>query len=226
MADRGILRSQANEILGLLQEAGLIPSDFRWEDRESTFPKNGTVSALVHRPTGYYFKFDYSDQGHWAEFSPGEDKIVDVQHPGSWKFQRGYAELWVKALAREVNEPDLWESIASESLLVAAADRTEDTGAFSAEERLKIRESLAEIRQYCLQALALSQEQARVITTRLDYLASAAERMSRKDWLLLAAGVLMNIVVAAAFTPSLTRELFRFAGQALQWVVGERLMLP
>lgn len=226
MADWAILRSHANEVFGMIRDAGLNPSEFQWEDRRSRFQENGTVSVLVHTPSAYYFKFDCREQAHWAEFSPGKDRAIETQYPGTWMGQRRYAQTWVETLAREINEPDLWSSITSESALVTAAGRTEDREAFSVSEQTKIIASLDEIRQYCLQTMTLSQEQERIVISRLDYLAGAAERMSKKDWLMLVTGVLTNIIVAAAFTPSVARELFRLAGQVLQWVLGERFILP
>jgi hypothetical protein len=229
MADLDILRSQANEVLAMLQEAGIDSSQFHWEDRQSRYANRGTVSTLVHAPTSYYFKFDYSDKGkHFAEFSPGPELPVEEQYPGNWANQRGYVVQWVQALKRELEEPDLWGSVLGETALIGRVEATadqEDAG-LSAEEQARIAASLTEIREYIFTSFQLSEEQQQIVSSRLAYLEAASSRVGRKDWIILATGTLMNIAVSAALNPSAAREVFRFTGQALGWLLAQPLLLP
>lgn len=102
-----ILRSQAKEISDAIKAKGLDFSQFQWEERESTKTTGLIVSALVHKPTGYYFIFDYHNGNHWTVRSPGKGTSLDTQYPGSWEFQQGYYLQWIDYLKKELEFDDL-----------------------------------------------------------------------------------------------------------------------
>jgi hypothetical protein len=79
-----ILKTQANEIFAAIRELHLDPAEFQWVERDSVAnPAILTVSALVHQPTGFYYVFDFKDDKHFSECSPGENSFLQRRYPGT-----------------------------------------------------------------------------------------------------------------------------------------------
>jgi hypothetical protein len=122
MRERLILKSQANQVLQAIQAKELDGSEFERGQRESLFQQSGLiVSVLIHRPSGYYYLFDFRDGKHFAEYSPGPDSPVRRENPGGWGSQISYVRQWLDHLKREVEAPDLWAALSQEKALVGAA---------------------------------------------------------------------------------------------------------
>lgn len=216
-----VLKSQKNEIFQAIQKIGLQPSQFEWGEVPSIRLPLMTVSVLVHTPTNYYFRFDFQEGRHWCEYSPGTSQPVFATYPGSWSVVTPHVDSWLTNLKREVESPDLWKAVAQErALTTAAAKEGESNAPFTTDERRLVSVGLLEIKQYLLVVYPSSQQERAAIETRLAYLEQASERLGKKDWLNLAVGVLANIVVTLAMDADKARELFRLAGQALDWLLG------
>jgi hypothetical protein len=74
-------------------------------------------------------------------------------------------------------------------------------------EQEKIAGQLRELKDHVTRAYTLSDEQTRLLEDRFDYLAAAASRVGRKDWVLMAAGVLLGYVLTAALPPEAARDI-------------------
>ncbi|HCJ66035.1 MAG TPA: hypothetical protein DHV62_01585, partial [Elusimicrobia bacterium] len=117
-----ILKSQANEIFEEIQRRGLDPSQFQWEERDSELHGGGLlVSALIHRPTQYYFIFDRRYEERYTVRSPGRDTGIDKREVSSWVGQRQHVLEWLNCLKREIEAPDLWGAISQETKLAETA---------------------------------------------------------------------------------------------------------
>jgi len=124
----------------------------------------------------------------------------------------------------------MWSAIAGESALVLnmKTGANEDNSMFSSPERERLSQSLNEIRAYLVSTHSVSAGSNKLIEERLRYLEQAAGRVGRKDWMNLAYGALINIVVGAAFAPSVAKDFLRLAGSALAWIIGDipHVLLP
>jgi len=61
---------------------------------------------------------------------------------------------------------------------------------------------------------------------QLNYLAEAASRMGRQDWIHTTIGVIFTIAVGVGLAADQARELFRFVGNTLSHLLGGALPLP
>jgi hypothetical protein len=228
MSDHLLLNSQRNQVFAALQEAGLDPASFRWERVGSIQTAGLYVPRLVHVPSASWFQFDLLRAGHWCRYSPGADKHVEEQYPGGWPHQIDYVRQWVRNLKREIETPDLWSAISGEAALVFGTPVVEDdtNRVFDALERQRLSRSLSEIRNYLVATHDLSDARAAFVDERLRYLEEAAGRVGRKDWINLAYGALINIIVGAALAPAAAKDLLRLAGSALAWILGGLPILP
>ena len=221
MAQRLILKSHANEVLLLIYHEGLAPSQFEWEERSSKHADNLEVSALIHRPTGYYFLFDFygSTSEHWAEFSPASGSPLHSVHAGSWEFQRDYVLAWITFLKREIEAPDLWGAICQEMKLAEATISVDIPNTpFSPEERETILEQLDEIEAHVLDTHSLAADQAKFLKKQLSYLKESSSRLGRKDWLTLALGAVVSVAISVG--PDIGRNLFQLFITAIRHVFG------
>ena len=221
-----ILRSQANEIFGILQSAGLRPTEFAWKH---SYLGGTPASRLTHGPSDYYFEFEFDGDFdlQYVTFSPAVGKLVGQERVRTWSNARDFVRIWAEVLSLELSEIDLWESIATEKVLnvKVEASPVEDTP-FDPVEQQRIRANLNEIKEYLESTQQLDDEQREVVTARLAYLEDASTRLGRKDWVLVAIGVITNIIVTGSFSPTQAHELLQFAGRVLGWVVAHKLLLP
>lgn len=98
---------------------------------------------------------------------------------------------------------------------------------FTPDELKRIEKSLDSIRLQIGQRSDVSPEQLDLISRKLAYIQAASERLGRKDWILLTAGALTNLIVAAAFSPSVAKALLNATNTALQWLfTGALKLLP
>ena len=227
MENRLILRTHKNAILGLINDVGLDPTEFEWIERPSRTTQNVVVSEIRHRPTGFYFTFDYTREDHYTQRSPGRDAAMDTQFPGDWRHQLHYATEWVGHVRNEYTAPDLWAALVGDkALLEEAASERERADVFSEEEKQAIANAMREIAEYSRTILGLTAERLEVLEKRVEYLTAAVDRLSPRDWLHTAVGVFATVVVGLALAPEQAGDFFRFAWLALQRVFGHPPLLP
>ena len=83
--ERLLLKTQKNEILQGITELKLNPSDFEFHRIKSGLVIGCVVSKLFHKPTKYYFTFDFTHNvnEHWIEYFPtrdGKKRIESTRH--------------------------------------------------------------------------------------------------------------------------------------------------
>ncbi len=110
-----LLQSQKNEILILIEKAGLKPSFFEWVHVESKYFSNSKISKINYKNTDFYYTFDMNGETHYAVYSPAESSYIGTDYPGVWAKQKKCFVSWLNHLIKEDNEPDLWKSITSET---------------------------------------------------------------------------------------------------------------
>src|SRR5438874_609542 len=180
-----LLRSQANEVFLMLQNAGLPVSEFRWIDRDTHNP------TLTHDLSGHYLKMLFTEYGYYVgiNFSPADYQFEETAVAQDWETVRSIVQRWITYLKRELQEPDFWQMIAREKTLIDGIPGVEAGDLpFSPSEQERIRRGLDEIKAFLASTQPLNNDQLRIIEQRLDYLADASTRIGRKDWLMLATG--------------------------------------
>jgi hypothetical protein len=224
-----LLKTQANDVLAIVMRHGFDPSAFRWSI-EPSMHGQGTASRLTHTPTSSFYLFDNgggpNNRRHVALFSPGPSEISEHRYFNLWAAHYGHCESWIAALRREVDAPDLWASVQGERALWEATESTKENTPLSIEEAEQVRVGIHEIRQFLLQIAADNKTHQAIVERRLDYLMASARRVGRIDWVNLAVGAIVSIVVQLGLTPEAGHEVLRMAGQLLSWVVTERRVLP
>lgn len=228
MDEQKVLQSQRNDVLLAIQAAGFDPAAFSWERIQSPVTTQQVVSRLVHQPSGGFYIFDLLNGNHACRYSPADQTSTGDQYPGDWRTQLHYFQNWLGFLCREVDAPDLWAGVTAEGQLARGATGAliDANAPFTAREHERIIASIGEIRRYLLSTHSIDQARLDFAEERLRYLEEASGRLGRKDWLNLAFGAVINIIVGAALAPDAARDVMRVVGAALAWVFGGSTLLP
>lgn len=222
MSSIELLQSQKNELLQHIKTAHMNPSDFTWQEVESSFEEGEfgfarRVSCLVYRNARFYYTFDLKGGKHYAIFSPGKEFTREQQYPGSWAWQLKYFKDWLSCVAREVREQDLWAAFAEEAgTLMSSSPMALEEGSFTPVERSSLTEKLSEIAERVDSISGTSE----VIKEQTVYLKGALHKQSKRDWFFLFVGVLVTVGSTLALSPeegnAIVAYLKAVIGQVLQ----------
>ncbi len=224
-----LLRTQANDVFQAIRQAGLDPSSFELVEQDSLITPNLLVPAVVHKPTGYYCRFD-GDANHLYDvrWSPAAQSMVGNLNVSKWdNNQIVIVRSWLVYLKREIEVPDFWASLAQETQLIEAASSSETGNTlFTSDEQVYISNQLREIENFLLTSHNLNKEQAEFVRNRLNYLEAASKRIGRVDWVNALVGVVFSVLVSAAFAPDEARNLLHFVTNALGQLLKSFPALP
>ena len=224
MAEFLVMKSQRNDVLGILQETGLDCTELQWAQ---TTPETGfggrredTVSMLRHEPTGYHFVFDVRNRSgsNWAIYRPGIDTPKAMEACGNWKDVLDHVSEWAQSLKRELDAPDLWSTLSRSKVLPAAASAEENTD-FTEEEKARLNTALVEIKQYFSTGQDFSPQQKQYFDAQFEYLHGAIDRLGKKDWLHTAVGVIYSAVIGFGLSDHAT-PLLQFASDQISQAYG------
>jgi hypothetical protein len=217
MKDYLLLRTQKNELLECVKEAGLNHKNFEWgEDITevgSEYKPVGTypVSIVRYLHTDFYFKFDRDPF----------DKFFCISHPRTRELTEtssSYAYKWEGALIRfkewlsrlkEQEVPDLWEQLkeyAPDETFIGTAEIS--NAPFSYSEAENIIGSLDKLQTQIEENFNLRGQQLAFVKRQIDYLKDAAKRQGRKDWMHTSIGVIVTIAMDLALSPEKTKLLW------------------
>lgn len=219
MSKNIILKSYANEVLHLIKSNGLDANEFIWEESYSTQSHPLIVSKIIHKSSGYYFIFDFLKDAHYCEYSPGKEKLIDREYPGSWSIQIYHFTEWISYLKREIEAPDLWGALQTEKNIINATVNTESNDSFNDDDKEKIKSSLNEIKEFIYASNVLQASDREFVEGRFQYLIDSSERLGKKDWLNITLGVLINIILFLSLPSESAGELFRFVSVCFKWLL-------
>lgn len=191
-------RAQRNELLVLVRDAALDPTEFEWS------PSENATDRLVHQPTLAWLRIEqYKDQ--WGnpvfryDMWPGFGVTIG-EGDCMWPYVRDVVETsWLRPLAEHHQTADLWMQSRVELTIpnTTTADIDEDGqdfSPFSQEELILVEVGLREIREFIVTEQQLDGPDAQRLARRFEYLLDAAKRgVGRIDWLNIFAGQIFSM---------------------------------
>lgn len=222
----GLLTSQKNELLEMINRSSLEPSQFEWaEVRSRRSPSVGRdepvlVPILKVKGTEYFFVFEVEDGKPVALYSPGRDRVVQYELTRSWDNQESSFGDWLYCLTRELQQPDLWEQLsryrlAGDETLTVADVNTQ----FTFPEVQQIHGGIENIRAYLSGNVEDYRHKQADVDEKLDYLIGAAKRQGRKDWFHTAVGVLCGISASLSLDPQKGKAMWELLKAAVEGMV-------
>lgn len=195
-----LTKPKRNELFSAVQEAGLSPHEFDLD-------LGADETSLRHRPSGAYFVFGGVAGDYTARYLAGDGLVEERTGLSQYRLMQ-QVTFWLSAVKLDIETPDLWAQLQGEAeLLGSISDEAIENSTFTVAEQEKITGQLHELKDQVTRTYALSEGQTRLLEERFDYLAAAAGRVGRKDWILMAAGLLLGYVLTAALPPEAARDI-------------------
>jgi hypothetical protein len=195
-------RWQRNEIFKAVQAAGLSPEEFGWD-------VGADESSLRHLPSGAYFVFGGVAGNYVSRYQAVDGPVEERTELSQYRLMQ-QVEFWLGAVKREIETPDLWAQLQREAELFGPVsdDAMGNTSLTTAEQK-DIAGKLRELKDYISRTYSLSELQTQRLEEKFDYLTAAASRVGRKDWLFLAAGVMVSYFVEMALPPEVAKGILK-----------------
>jgi hypothetical protein len=210
------MMTEKNAVFEAVDRAGLDARAFEWRVLESymepsQFGANySEASQLHHCASGYFYTFgQYIDQ-----FSPGPtDRIesaslYEYSDSNKWRNRWSALTTWLERLKEELEAPDLWQEMLKERSLSVSTALLPPTEHFTDADRRYLAESLRRIEADIGQQHQLTATQTQAIHDGFEEIKYAMDRFGKKDWVSMATGLLFNVMVGVALSPSAARDLY------------------
>jgi len=227
--DATLTRTRRNDVLQLLQQyAGFDGSEFTLEESVEEEPERYSYGSyrstrLLHKPTGYYFRFGKG----FCMYCPGaRSKLEAVKHESSWEAIRGMLVQWANRVKAESEAPDLWATINNGQGFIQQAPTSIDNSPFTKDEQSLIADKLDDLEDHLKRQDQFAEDQLDHLHSEFTYLKEAATRIGRKDWRLIAFSVLAGQVLALTLPPETAQAFMQLAQSLFQWiwVAGQHLL--
>ena len=145
----------------------------------------------------------------WCIYAPERYDLVGEMTVYSWLDAKKVFIKWLEYLKSEVLEPDLWENLSKYQVSVETEISEDVSNELFTEYQIdKITESLNQVKAFLHKNKLVSKEHNRFVEDNLSYLAEAAKRQGRKDWLYLCIGVITNIAINLVLNPEQTNTIW------------------
>ena len=207
--DNRLLTSEKDRVFGRVTASGMNAAEFAWEEKDYSDYNDykEILSALRHLTSRFYFDF----RGDSIEHSPGTNQRIETvflrDDPG-FPSKIHHLDQWLKNLKRELNAPDYWGKLLKERQALFAAFSSSDNVPFTIPEKKHLIESLDAIKIRVSDHFELQKHQAEILEQGFEEMKGALDRMGKKDWFNQAIGVVMNVIVAATFAPTIATTVF------------------
>jgi len=233
-----MLTSYKDQLRGVISRHGLDYRDFDGEE----FSDGRTFVLWLRGSPMRFIVWSAPDEFHsfaceFSRFAPGFP--LTKRFPPRRRF--GGAEFvgfevvrdqflkWLQTSVipylKEYQFEDPWRTGIAESF-EGGTDGGNENSQFSPAEQHRLRDNLLEVRARLLRLGPFSDPQMQAIDARLSYLEQATRRVGRKDWFLIAASVLPDLVAGLMLEPQLAKDVVLAVGQLLSWVILTPPMLP
>jgi len=205
-------RALANEVFQVIVKAGLKPSAFGWE---RTTDRGRARLAL--RGTPYAFLFTLPPSGcSWTPPLADGATVVAATH---WAQEVRAFRVWLKTIAPELLEPDLWSQIRHVRQFTHLRGNDSEDSPFSPAERTAVRRVLVELEAQVQSRADLNDAQCRDVHARFRYLSEALDRLRKIDWLNLFASQLVFLALDRLIAPDVVNGLFGAAAAGLRTIL-------
>jgi len=197
-----------------VQDAGLSPDEFDWAS-------SADESRLRNRPSGAYFVFGGVAGDYFSRYQAGDGPVEERTRLSQYRLMQQVG-VWLSAVKLDIDTPDLWAQLQDRAELISAvAGEAIGNTPLTPVEQEEIARQLRELRVYVSRTYSLSALQTQLLEAKLDYLAAAASRVGRKDWILMAAGLILSYVLGAALPSDAARHILGTLLTNIGYALGE-----
>ena len=190
-----------NQIFEAIQNAGLDPRDFDFEDGDAEV-------RIKHKWSESYFILG-GEAGHYVGHYVVGDSANWPYEVYSWESVIPRVTGWLAEVKRDLETPDLWAELRREAEVIGGASNEANKNTpFTPEEQGEIVGRLQELAEYARRTYSLSGPEMQILNAKVDYLVGAVGRLGRIDWRNAFAGVILGFIFAAVLPPESARHIF------------------
>ncbi len=219
-------KRQRNDIFEHLESVGVNLDGYKLLDPSHQLVLDQGVAQVTvrHDATSSYFTF-------WPAALAEYDWRVQGEVGGatwtrtaleSWKDLMRQLIFWAEEVKYEMEHPDLWTELERVPEILAAA-QGQDAGntPFTPAEQAEIASSLDQAKEFVHRDDAgLTTTQMAAIEQRLDEIKEASKRVGRKDWVMLANGALLSLIVNDVVPASVVHGIFSMVITGIGHIFG------
>lgn len=214
-----LTKPQANDLFLAIENRGLDPRSFRFND--------GGSSAVVQRVgSTHLFVVSFVDGQFHVDMTPGAGMPRSTMSTRYWSQVMSWCSAWLAVVKADISAPDLWANLTAEDLqLFAQADNGEPNATFTAEQQSTITARLDALeQQFAATTGAHDGVQALLpdLQRAVNEMRETLPKLPRRSWFHAALGVLLSVLISATVnmtvTPATGQHLVRLFLGALAGV--------
>jgi hypothetical protein len=195
-----LLTSQKNQLFKEIEgNVWLSPNQF-------SFYEGANLTRINHKGSRYFCSFHYHNNDIVFSHSPAEQSLSTSSILSNWAECVSEFKEWLKYLAREISEPDLWGRLDS-AFTTANLNNRQEHIQFTVSEYEDLGRKI-DILNTQMKMLTFLAEKQVVILEQMDHLLILAKDMSKFDWTNLFVGTLMSIIIQLGVTQENAKTLW------------------
>jgi len=160
---------------------------------------------------------------------PGLPNVVQQMYNGDAVLyettQDGILEVRVTALNSIQAEFLISQVSPRFGIIAGALEDDPNNSPFNDLELKRIKTSIESLKNQLKISAEFAPEQLSLINRKLDEIASASQRLGRKDWINYVAGTLTAMCISASFAPETTKHIFTLVNSAFSWLFTNSILL-
>jgi hypothetical protein len=204
-----LTKRQRNAIFETLAANGLDPASCALQDPAS---RAATVASLRHEASGSSFTLwpDHDQAGKYGASMSVGSADFGRRSACDWQELMGSLVGWAKEIRYETETPDLWAELQQVPEILAAAQSAEQTNTpFTPDQQADVSRRIDQVKDIVRRENPeLTAEQRSAIEETLNEIKEATTRVGRKDWVMLANGALLGLIVNDLVPPHVVQGMF------------------
>jgi hypothetical protein len=179
-----------------------------------------TGARVTHGPSQSYFRLE-GDVRRYTTITVVGEAAPSYPLEVSWYQVKERVQRWAREVKDDVNTPDLWAEVTRQrQILTGARYENVQNTPFTSAERGEIAKQIQQLKELVKKTSSLSEAQMQSLATKLDDLVTASGHIGRKDWQLMAYGVLFGMIVTDFVSPEVVRGILSMAIHSLDFFGG------
>ncbi len=210
-----LTKRRRNDLFDVLVNARLDP--MQWQQAvhltDAKLFHNSTTSYLalktpipINRASVLY---DPEPVIYSVDRSIGDERVLRDGIVHGWSRVMTVAQSWAPRVRIDIETRDLWADLQRwREILSGSGHEAISNTLFSSDERVRLAARMDEIKLYLARTYSLSTGQMSQVVDKLDEAKIAAERIGRKDWMLLFLGLIFTLIIMDIVPPHAVQHIF------------------
>jgi frataxin-like iron-binding protein CyaY len=219
-----LTKRQRNEIFEALQAKGVDPDEYSLEPLEGLWLSTIVGgNRIVHAGSGSWMDvgIGFRSGKYMCALVIAGVRVEDFEH-STWSEVIDHVRLWVNDVVLETSGPDFWAELQEVHEVLTAAQAADASNTpFTSDEQAEISTRIDQAKDVVRRENPeLAAEQLSTIEQTLDEVKEASTRIGRKDWMMLANGALLSLIVNDVVPAHVVQSVFNMLISGISHLFG------